>query len=144
MAFSSKQVNFFFAAVLLTWTIVVSMTVQARPLASGSTLAARLELEEQNQCWESLMELRACTGEVVLFFLNGETYLGPSCCRAILVIEHKCWVWTAMLKSLGFTDKESAVLRDYCDSTDSSTPPPSPPSPSTVEPTETVSESPLP
>ncbi|KAF9587987.1 hypothetical protein IFM89_006866 [Coptis chinensis] len=89
MAFSSKQMKMLSLTVLLTWTIV-SMTVQARPLASSSTLAARLQFEDSYKCWESLTELRACTGEVILFFFNGETYLGPGCCRAIRIIEHIC------------------------------------------------------
>ncbi|KAF9587991.1 hypothetical protein IFM89_006870 [Coptis chinensis] len=140
MAFSSKQMKMLSLTVLLTWTIV-SMTVQARPLASSSTLAARLQFEDSYKCWESLTELRACTGEVILFFFNGETYLGPGCCRAIRIIEHICC--PSMLGSLGFTDKEGNVLRDYCDSTESSSPP-SPPSPSTIESNEIVSKSPLP
>ncbi|KAF9610966.1 hypothetical protein IFM89_026236 [Coptis chinensis] len=131
----------FFLYVLLTWAIV-SMTGEARPLASSrSTLAARLQFEDTYKCWESLIELRACSGEVILFFLNGETYLGPGCCQAIRIIEHKCW--PSMLGSLGFTDKEGDVLRDYCDSTDSSTTPP-PPSQSSIEPNEIVSKSTLP
>nr|CAD1839877.1 unnamed protein product [Ananas comosus var. bracteatus] len=36
----------------------------------------RLQSDGLTQCWDSLVELRSCTGEVILFFLNGETYLG--------------------------------------------------------------------
>nr|CAD1834897.1 unnamed protein product [Ananas comosus var. bracteatus] len=83
------------------------------------------------QCWDSLVELRSCTGEVILFFLNGETYLGPSCCRAIRVIKHHCWAIDVLLASLGFTAQEGDILRGYCDpandSSDPSTPPPPPP-----------------
>jgi Prolamin-like len=61
------------------------------------------------------MELRSCSGEIVLFFFNGETYLGPSCCRAIKVIEHQCWAADAMLAALGFTIHEGDILRGYCD-----------------------------
>ncbi|ONK55282.1 uncharacterized protein A4U43_UnF5530 [Asparagus officinalis] len=73
------------------------------------------------------MELKSCSGEVVLFFLNGETFLGPSCCRAIRVIEHKCWAAQTMLGVLGFTAEEGDVLRGYCDAESSgslSAPPP--------------------
>ncbi|KAL3844957.1 hypothetical protein ACJIZ3_002360 [Penstemon smallii] len=91
-----------------------------------STLATRLKLDKDEgstNCWESLFELQSCTGEVVLFFLNGETYLGPACCRAIKVIERDCW--PTMLGSLGYTSEEGDILRGYCDASDS-TPPSSP------------------
>jgi hypothetical protein len=53
--------------------------------------------EGSQQCWETLMEIKSCTGEIILFFLNGEAYLGPGCCRAIRVIERRCWAADAML-----------------------------------------------
>ncbi|KAL3527929.1 hypothetical protein ACH5RR_012585 [Cinchona calisaya] len=71
---------------------------------------------QQRTCWESLFELKSCTGEVILFFHNGETYLGQSCCRAIRIIEHQCW--PSMLGSLGYTTEEGDILRDYCDASD--------------------------
>ncbi|KAL5698634.1 hypothetical protein ACHQM5_029645 [Ranunculus cassubicifolius] len=131
MAISLKQ-HFFLTVLLLSWALV-STTVEARTIPStrSSTLTARLQLDNSYKCWESLIELRACTGEVILFFLNGETYLGPNCCRAIRVIEHQCW--PSMLSSLGFTDQEGDVLRDYCDASMGATPP-SPPSPSSIVP----------
>jgi len=79
-------------------------------------------------CWDSLLALQACTGEVVMFFLNGEIYLGPRCCQAIRVIEHQCW--PEMLISLGFTTQEGDLLEGYCEAAaHSPPPPPSPPSP---------------
>jgi len=48
-----------------------------------------------------------------MFFLNGETYLGPSCCQAIRVIEHECW--PEMFLSLGFTTQEGDILEGYCE-----------------------------
>ncbi|CAI0424463.1 unnamed protein product [Linum tenue] len=62
------------------------------------------------------MELQACSGEIILFFLNGETYLGQGCCRAIRVIAHHCW--PNLMDTLGFTDEESDVLEGYCDRAD--------------------------
>ncbi|RVX13284.1 Egg cell-secreted protein 1.1 [Vitis vinifera] len=52
----------------------------ARYLDKSFSLAARLHADDDSssKCWESLLELQACTGEVVLFFLNGETHLGPA------------------------------------------------------------------
>ncbi|KAI3903758.1 hypothetical protein MKW92_040445 [Papaver armeniacum] len=113
----------------------LSTTALARPLVhvpSGSpiSLAARLQSTgSYSECWDSLMELQACTGEVILFFLNGETHLGNKCCRAIHVIQHSCW--PAMLGSLGFTEEEGDILRGYCDAAaggDDGVRSPSPPS----------------
>ncbi|TKY51430.1 Egg cell-secreted protein 1.1 [Spatholobus suberectus] len=85
-----------------------------RKLCSHSSLAARLKLDgESANCWDSLFELQACTGEVITFFLNGETYLGPSYCQAIRVVGHDCW--PDMLASMGFTFEEGDVLQGYCD-----------------------------
>ncbi|CAI0452174.1 unnamed protein product [Linum tenue] len=72
--------------------------------------------EETSNCWESLTELQACSGEIILFFLNGETYLGQGCCRAIRVIGRHCW--PHLMGTLGFTDEESDVLEGYCDRAD--------------------------
>ncbi|KAL9664618.1 hypothetical protein QQ045_020023 [Rhodiola kirilowii] len=86
--------------------------VEVKP---ASTMLARLKLDDEtssNSCWDSLFTLQSCTGEVILFFLSGETYLGKSCCQAIRIIEHDCW--PSMLTSLGYTDEEGFVLRGYC------------------------------
>nr|DAD22521.1 TPA_asm: hypothetical protein HUJ06_023984 [Nelumbo nucifera] len=128
MAFSTKL--FLLLNALLAWTMLApaatarSLQPVVSPSLSTSSLSARLQSDSMAQCWESLIEIRACTGEVILFFLNGQTYLGPSCCRAIRFIEHQCW--PSMLVSLGFTPEEGDILRGYCDAT-GSTPPPPPP-----------------
>ncbi|KAJ0971992.1 hypothetical protein J5N97_019951 [Dioscorea zingiberensis] len=90
-------------------------------------------------CWNAMMELRSCTNEIVLFFLNGESYLSIPCCRAIRLITHKCW--PSMLASIGFTAEEADILRGYCDAEATSPggdavppPPPPPPSPPTPAP----------
>ncbi|XP_019151946.1 PREDICTED: egg cell-secreted protein 1.1-like [Ipomoea nil] len=99
---------------------VASTAAMARPLSAKSSLLTRLKLEgegdEVSECWDSLFQLQSCTGEVILFFMNGEAYLGPSCCRAIRIVGHKCW--PAVFGSLGFTAEESDVLRGYCDAED--------------------------
>lgn len=106
------------------------LTGEARPSPPGrrpSLAVSRLQSDGMIECWDSLLELRACTGEVILFFLNGETNLGPSCCAAIRIIEHRCW--PAMLTTLGFTPEQGDVLTDYCDASDAiahlAPPPPS-------------------
>ncbi|XP_059623123.1 egg cell-secreted protein 1.1-like [Cornus florida] len=114
-------------------TCFIASMVMARPMNTKSTLMARLKLDEEgsSKCWDSLYELQSCTGEVILFFLNGETYLGPGCCSAIHTIQHQCW--PDMLGSLGFTSEEGDILQGYCDATEpnsnstSIAPPPPPP-----------------
>lgn len=77
-------------------------------------------------CWSALTELRSCTNEIVLFFLNGESYLTIGCCKAIRIITRDCW--PTMLDSIGFTSQEADILRGYCDA--ETAPPPSALSPS--------------
>ncbi|KAF3788667.1 Egg cell-secreted protein 1-3 [Nymphaea thermarum] len=64
------------------------------------------------QCWEALWELRSCSAEIILFFLNRESYLGMGCCGAIRMITYNCW--PSMLSSLGFTAEEGDILKGYC------------------------------
>ncbi|XP_071715456.1 egg cell-secreted protein 1.2-like [Rutidosis leptorrhynchoides] len=63
-------------------------------------------------CWSALLELKSCSNEIILFFLNGDSYLTMDCCRAIRTITHECW--PSMLTSLGFTSEEGDILQDYC------------------------------
>ncbi|CAH9099809.1 unnamed protein product [Cuscuta epithymum] len=132
-------------ALLVLSLAATSLTtvLSARSLSvteSAADLRARLRLEEENpgqgssECWESLFALRACTGEVILFFMNGETYLGQDCCHSIRSIQKHCWSHS-LLESLGLTSQESDILRGYCDATaaedgdgESARPPPTPPS----------------
>lgn len=99
--------------------LLASVSVSAaRELSSNSkpvhTLAARLDASGGLvECWNALNELKSCTNEIVLFFVNGQTDIGPDCCRAIEVITRNCW--PAMLTSLGFTSEEGNILRGYCD-----------------------------
>ncbi|KAI9164682.1 hypothetical protein LWI28_000248 [Acer negundo] len=91
----------------------------------GSNLQVRLETSGGlAECWTALMELKSCTNEIILFFLNGQANIGPDCCRAIVIITHNCW--PAMLTSLGFTAEEGNILKRYCDASPApvSAPPP--------------------
>ncbi|KAK8691885.1 hypothetical protein V6N13_075380 [Hibiscus sabdariffa] len=110
----------------LTVLLALAM-VHARPLGSPEpTLEARLKLDADSPtCWESLTQIQSCAGEVILFFLNGETYLGDACCHAIHTISHQCW--PNMLETLGYTTEEGDILEGYCDH-DAANLPPSPPS----------------
>ncbi|ERN08734.1 hypothetical protein AMTRI_Chr11g156230 [Amborella trichopoda] len=100
----------------------LSSSVVARPLQRvvrplGPLVGARL-LEEGSmlECWNALAELSSCSGEIILFFMNGETYLGKDCCRGVRVITRHCW--PSMLTSVGFTAEEGDILRGYCDAGD--------------------------
>ncbi|KAM7514293.1 hypothetical protein LguiA_003876 [Lonicera macranthoides] len=120
MAFSS---NLTIITLFLVTSSFFSIS-NARQLGSYSTLLARLKLDQagsSNNCWGSLFELQSCTGEIILFFLNGETYLGPGCCRAIRTIEHECW--PTLLGSLGYTSEEGDILQGYCDASGDTVPP---------------------
>ncbi|XVF39061.1 hypothetical protein PTKIN_Ptkin01aG0005600 [Pterospermum kingtungense] len=135
MAITSKL--FSFLTVLLALIIMASAS-QARLLDNSKlSLVARLKLDaESPSCWESLIQIQACTGEVVLFFLNGETYLGDACCHAIDTIAHQCW--PDMLETLGYTTEEGDILQGYCDHETAKSPPPSHPSPSSIKTTKDV------
>ncbi|KAM3313867.1 hypothetical protein ACQJBY_033022 [Aegilops geniculata] len=105
-------------------TLLVLLAVAATASAATTTfvrtadLAERLKGMGQQQCWETLLDVKSCTGEIILFFLNGEAYLGPGCCRAIRVIEQRCWAADLMLSVIGFTPEEGDMLKGYCDAGD--------------------------
>ncbi|KAI3972414.1 hypothetical protein MKW92_009376 [Papaver armeniacum] len=93
----------------------------------GHNLAARIYGEDgagMVECWNALYELRSCTNEIILFFMDGEMYLGIECCRAIRIITRECW--PSMLTSVGFTAEEGDILRGYCDASHSTAPRSSP------------------
>ncbi|KAF8411613.1 hypothetical protein HHK36_004170 [Tetracentron sinense] len=99
---------------VVSWLMGTAIAVRELPMKPGHNLAARLESGGGLvECWTALLELRSCTNEIVLFFLNGEAYLGLGCCRAIRIITRQCW--PAMFTSLGFTAQEGDILRGYCD-----------------------------
>jgi hypothetical protein len=86
------------------------------------------------ECFGAVAELRSCTNEIVLFFLNGESWLGRDCCLAIRTVTRHCW--PSMLASVGFTAEEADVLRGFCDAEvggAQATPPP-PPAPLALAP----------
>ncbi|CAM0874599.1 unnamed protein product [Alopecurus aequalis] len=81
------------------------------------------------ECFGAVTELRSCTNEIVLFFINGESWLGRDCCLAIRTVTRHCW--PSMLASVGFTSEEADVLRGFCDAEvgGAHAPPPPPPAP---------------
>ncbi|KAL5560197.1 hypothetical protein UlMin_036408 [Ulmus minor] len=136
MAFTLKL---FLFTTLLALAIPKSMARLEPSNPPGFNLAARLKLEdESSNCWDSLIELQACSVEVILFFLNGETNLGTGCCLAIRTIAHQCW--PAMFSTIGFTTQEVDILQGYCDAETHAlpSPPPPPSSPPSAQPTKEV------
>ncbi|KAL6649757.1 hypothetical protein ACP70R_013981 [Stipagrostis hirtigluma subsp. patula] len=119
-------------AVLFCLALLAATDVGARPTATSAPtpapaaaaaweggLAERLDRAMgSQQCWEAMAEIKSCTGEIILFFLNGEAYLGPGCCRAIRVIEMSCWGADAVMSFIGFTPEEGDMLKGYCDAGD--------------------------
>ncbi|XP_061364400.1 egg cell-secreted protein 1.1-like [Gastrolobium bilobum] len=124
---ASTQNLLIFVALVTTLLVSSESVAESRSLYNPSTksLVTRLKLEgEPSNCWESLFQLQACSGEIITFFLNGETYLGHGCCQAIRVIGHDCW--PNIVNTLGFTTEETDVLEGYCDEAVHSPPPPEP------------------
>lgn len=117
----ASNTAFLLASVALLGVILLqNTTVSGRdiPRTESTNIAARLQSGGIMECWNALYELKSCTNEIVLFFLNGETKLGVSCCEAVDVITNSCW--PAMLTSLGFTSEEANVLRGFCQNPNSS------------------------
>jgi len=128
-------------ALVITALVLSTSIVESRKLSNPSNLMSleeRLKVNgEPSNCWESLFKLQACSGEIITFFLNGETFLGNGCCQAIKVITNDCW--PNVVSSLGFTNEETHVLEGYCDEVeDVHSPPPPTPLVSFVEPKEIV------
>ncbi|KAL5555782.1 hypothetical protein UlMin_038018 [Ulmus minor] len=106
-----------FLFVTLAWLILNNPTTEATRTLLSKDIVSRLEGASGEgglaDCWGALVQLKSCTNEIVLFFLNGDTNLGPGCCRAIGFITRSCW--PTMLTSIGFTTEEGDILRGYCD-----------------------------
>ncbi|KAK7411370.1 hypothetical protein VNO78_02803 [Psophocarpus tetragonolobus] len=125
---ASTHILFILSSIVTIAALVSSASmIESTPLSNpSSSLAFRLKLEgEPSYCWDSLWQLQACTGEIVTFFLNGETYLGRGCCQAIKVVGNDCW--PNIVASLGFTNEETEVLEGYCDEGVNHSPPSSRP-----------------
>ncbi|KAF6154500.1 hypothetical protein GIB67_028392 [Kingdonia uniflora] len=117
------------AVLYLMGTATFGAAREMMNIKPGHNLAARLNTEGGGgfgDCWNALFELNSCTNEIVLFFLNGEGYIGQDCCRSIRIITRQCW--PSMFTSIGFTAEEGDILRGYCDAS------PAVPSPPLVQP----------
>ncbi|XP_058768649.1 egg cell-secreted protein 1.2-like [Vicia villosa] len=115
---ASMHKLFVLVALVIISLISSTSIVESRKLSNPSnlpSLEARLKVNgtEPSNCWESLFKLQACSGEIITFFINGETYLGNECCKAIRIIGHDCW--PKVVASLGFTNLETYTLEGYCD-----------------------------
>ncbi|KAH7861003.1 hypothetical protein Vadar_020489 [Vaccinium darrowii] len=112
------------AFLLFAMTCFYATTAGARDvplsLQPGFNLTARLESGGSAlvECWNAMSEIKSCSNEIILYFMNGATDIGPACCNAIDMITRHCW--PAMLTALGYTAEETNILRGYCDATSSS------------------------
>ncbi|KAH9669385.1 Egg cell-secreted protein 1.4 [Citrus sinensis] len=125
MAMTLKHVFFILALTCLIMTNIANATSRNDNLNNnikpGNNLAARLEDSRSlTECWNALMELKLCSNEIIIFFLNGQADIGPDCCRTIDIITRNCW--PTMLTSLGFTAEERNLLRGYCDASSAPSP----------------------
>ncbi|KAH9769804.1 Egg cell-secreted protein 1.4 [Citrus sinensis] len=58
----------------------------------GYDLTTRFEASGGlTECWNTLMELKSCSNEIVVFFLNSQANIRPDYCRAIDIITRNCW-----------------------------------------------------
>nr|XP_009788567.1 PREDICTED: egg cell-secreted protein 1.4-like [Nicotiana sylvestris]XP_016457695.1 PREDICTED: egg cell-secreted protein 1.4-like [Nicotiana tabacum]AKZ17063.1 egg cell 1 [Nicotiana tabacum] len=99
---------------LISWLLTTTTAINLSKMKLGQDIVARLQLGEGSMpvCWNALFEIKSCTNEIILFFFNGESYLGKDCCKAIRTITYNCW--PSMLTSIGFTAEEVDILRGYC------------------------------
>ncbi|KDO53119.1 hypothetical protein CISIN_1g044654mg, partial [Citrus sinensis] len=63
-----KHVFFILA---LTFLIMANLQMQPPEMIASTT------------CWNVLMNLKSCSNEIVIFFLNSQADIGPDCCRVI-------------------------------------------------------------
>ncbi|XP_059624788.1 egg cell-secreted protein 1.4-like [Cornus florida] len=111
---------------LLTTTCFFPANAQL-PVPPGFNVTARLKSSRgsDDYCLNALIEIRSCSNEIVLYFVNSQTDISPTCCQAIqTMITHHCC--SDMMTSLGFTAEEGHILKEYCDESSSSAPAPSP------------------
>ncbi|KAJ8765733.1 hypothetical protein K2173_014855 [Erythroxylum novogranatense] len=120
MAF--KRVFLFLVAIIASTATATRDMVHIKP-GDVQNLAAMFEASGGLvECWNALLDLKSCSNDIILFFLDGQSSIGPNCCSAIETITRNCW--PSMLSSLGFTAQEGSILRGYCDAESSATPPP--------------------
>lgn len=133
-----KSTATFFFLVFLSWLSILNdnnniatasrvyfPAMEKNDINSIKSISLRSRLETSGglvECWTALLELKSCSNEIVLFFLDGQASIGGDCCRAIVFITRSCW--PAMLTSLGFTVQEGDFLRGFCDALETDAPPP--------------------
>ncbi|CAL4896752.1 unnamed protein product [Urochloa decumbens] len=140
-AASAPRLRLAAVVALLVLSLVATAPARGAPASAVPPLAARLRafstsLDEEGgfvECWDALTRLGSCTSEIVIFFVNGESYIGPECCVAIRGATRHCW--PSMLAAAGFTAEEADVLRGFCDAqANKGAPPPAGPVPAPRKP----------
>ncbi|XP_050288868.1 egg cell-secreted protein 1.2-like [Quercus robur] len=67
---------------------------------------------DQAKCLNLLSGMNSCTSDIVDFFSDRLTNLGPSCCSSISTITKNCLPST--LASFGFTSELHNKLQEHC------------------------------
>ncbi|XVF37204.1 hypothetical protein REPUB_Repub19eG0126300 [Reevesia pubescens] len=97
----ASPVHLFISAFLLA-----SSSIQ-----SSSAIVAGLKLkdDESSICWDSLIQLQSCTGELIMFFPEcRRNLLRPRLlpyCITVRAIAQQCW--PTIIDALGFTPEET-------------------------------------
>ncbi|PPS20418.1 hypothetical protein GOBAR_AA00148 [Gossypium barbadense] len=74
-------VRYLFHVLVLVYVLATVTAARQLPISSKPG-----RLEENGglaECWNALNELKSCTDEIILFFVNGQTDMGPECCGGI-------------------------------------------------------------
>ncbi|GAY55510.1 hypothetical protein CUMW_164750 [Citrus unshiu] len=83
-----KHVFFILAFTCLIMANIANATTRNDRLNNsmkpGYDFATRLDVRGGlTECWNTLMKLKSCSNEIVIFFLNSQADIGPDCCRVI-------------------------------------------------------------
>ncbi|XP_004289397.1 PREDICTED: egg cell-secreted protein 1.4-like [Fragaria vesca subsp. vesca] len=99
-------------------TLIASLIMSASNATATRKLSAGIKTSGEGEgglvgCGNALVEVKSCSQEIVVYFLNGKADIGTDCCKAIATVTRHCW--PTMLTSLGFTEEQGDILRGYCD-----------------------------
>ncbi|KAF8091221.1 hypothetical protein N665_0451s0034 [Sinapis alba] len=113
-----------FTCLTLTYiilTVHVNTVAEARNMQTMTVAVDHSGAGNLVDCWNAALELKSCTDEIVKFFMSRNGTAKPDvtggidkdCCGAIGLIAKECW--SVMFTSLGLTNMEGNMLREYCD-----------------------------
>lgn len=93
------------------------------PISPGYESVSSFQISgDQVKCLNLLSGMNSCTSDIVDFFSDRLTNLGPGCCSFIFSISKNCLPST--LASFGFTTEVHNKLQEYCDAVSGPAPAP--------------------